>query len=282
MIRSRKILQGRLGITLLAAALWSQAAIGQESPKPAGWVADFGDTKCSLSRPVGPEEGTLFLLEWSAGQESPSLLIGNRAWKKDLVSAEAPAFLVTAPNGVRTTAVAYPLSGPFRAAKGVALHRVEKGFLDALASADQLSIEVDGRRVQEMALPGTGAAVKTLRTCNQDLLRAFGVDPALDALLKRRPQPIGGNVAQWVTNNDYPDDALRRGASGTTVVRLRIGTEGRVRECVVVATSGDSSIDRQSCAILQRRGRFEPALAADGSSVEASLITSLRWAVASN
>lgn len=191
--------------------------------------------------------------------------------------SEQAAAVVLLPSGTRIDAKVFPLSGPFRRVRGLSLYQLEPGFLEALSSATGVIVEVEGRKIVEVAVPGAAAAVKMLRTCNDSLLEAMGVDPNLLASLRKRPVPVGGNVAQWVSHDDYPAEALRRRASGTSVVRLTIGTDGRVRNCAVAATSGDASLDRTTCSILLRRGRFEPAIGADGDPVEAPVVTSLRW-----
>ena len=199
-----------LSALVSTAVLWPLPALAQSVGTPARWVADFGDTMCSLSRGVGPEPGTIFRLEWSAGGEVPGLLIGNPAWKKDLVESEQPAVLILTPGGTRIAAKAFPLSSPIRPARGLSLYQMDKGFLGGLSSATAMIVEVNGRKVIEFALPQTAAAVRTLQTCNDTLLKAMGVDPALVASLRQRPKPVGGSVARWVKDSDYPADALRR------------------------------------------------------------------------
>ncbi|HEX8401359.1 MAG TPA: energy transducer TonB [Allosphingosinicella sp.] len=272
-IRTRLFLRALLGLAIV----WPVPALAQESRAGASWVADFGDTMCSLSRSVGPEAATVFRLEWGAGAEVPGLLIGNPTWKQDLVQSEQPAVLILQPSGTRVAARAFPLSSPIRRARGVSLYQLDSGFLEALSSATGLIVEAGGRRLIEVALPQTAAAVKTLRSCNSSLMQAMGLDPAFMAMLRSRPKPVGGSVARWVSNGDYPSDALRRDASGTATVRLTIGIDGRVQDCTIAASSGDASLDRATCAIIQRRGRFEPAIGADGNPVAAPLVTSLRW-----
>lgn len=262
---------------LLGGALWAAPALSQEKRATSEWVADFGDTKCSLSRASGPEAGTVFRLEWSAGAEMPSLLIGNPAWRQDLVRTEQPATLILSPGETRIKGKAFPLSSPVRRVRGLSLYQLDEGWLQALSSATGMSVEVSGREIIAFSLPQTAAAVKTLRACNDSLLKAMGVDPGLIGLLRTRPKPVGGSVARWVHALDFPRGALPQGGSATTVVRLTIGTNGRVKDCAVAASSGDVLLDRTTCSILQRRGRFEPAIGADGVPVDAPVVTSLRW-----
>lgn len=74
-----------------------------------------------------------------------------------------------------------------------------------------------------------------------------------------------GNPADWITNDDYPSDALSAEAQGTTAIRWDIGTNGRVENCTVTSSSGNSSLDRAACSALTRRGRYSPALDQTGA-----------------
>ena len=76
-----------------------------------------------------------------------------------------------------------------------------------------------------------------------------------------------GNPADWITNDDYPSDALSAEASGTTAIRWDINAAGRVENCTVTSSSGNSSLDRAACSALTRRGRYTPALDQNGSPI---------------
>lgn len=76
-----------------------------------------------------------------------------------------------------------------------------------------------------------------------------------------------GNPRDWITNDDFPADARNAEASGTTTIRWDIGTTGRVENCTIVASSGNSSLDRAACSALTRRGRYSPALDSSGAPI---------------
>lgn len=87
-----------------------------------------------------------------------------------------------------------------------------------------------------------------------------------------------GNPADWITNDDYPSDALSAEASGTTRIRWDIGTNGRVENCTVTSSSGNSSLDRAACSALTRRGRYSPALDQSGQPIRVVGQTrNVRW-----
>ena len=77
-----------------------------------------------------------------------------------------------------------------------------------------------------------------------------------------------GNPADWFTNDDYPSDALNAEAQGTSRIKWDIGLTGRVENCKVVSSSGNSSLDRAACAAATRRGRYTPALDTAGNPIK--------------
>lgn len=68
----------------------------------------------------------------------------------------------------------------------------------------------------------------------------------------------------------YPSDALRRGESGTVVVRVEVGTDGRPASLRVESPSGSRELDRAAVDAVAR-WRFEPARDAAGQAVPGSL-----------
>ncbi len=94
---------------------------------------------------------------------------------------------------------------------------------------------------------------------------------------RSRPLRARGNEASWVTTDDYPSSALREEAQGTTATRLTVGADGRVTNCEVTGSSGNSALDQAACRNLQRRARFEPALDRDGNPTTGVYMKRVRW-----
>ena len=86
-----------------------------------------------------------------------------------------------------------------------------------------------------------------------------------------------GDPSSWVTTDDYPSDALNAGAQGTTKIKWEINTSGRVENCVVVASSGNSSLDRAACSNVTRRGRYTPAQDQNGNPIRSSSGRNVVW-----
>ena len=78
------------------------------------------------------------------------------------------------------------------------------------------------------------------------------------------------------TDDDFPPASARAEETGVTKVTYTIGTDGRVTNCAVTASSGHQRLDDATCAIIQRRFRFNPATR-DGKPVEETRPQAIRW-----
>ena len=81
----------------------------------------------------------------------------------------------------------------------------------------------------------------------------------------------GGTKAIWrrgtIRDRDYPREASRAKAGGEVEVRFTIEASGRVSGCRVTRSSGDASLDRTTCELIEERFRFKPATNAAGEPV---------------
>jgi len=93
-----------------------------------------------------------------------------------------------------------------------------------------------------------------------------------------RLQPAG-SPQNWVTDDDYPPEALRRGWQGTVAFRLDIDQRGRPSACHVTGTSGTPMLDEAACDLLMQRARFVPARDAQGKTVSASFSSRFTWRI---
>jgi periplasmic protein TonB len=87
-----------------------------------------------------------------------------------------------------------------------------------------------------------------------------------------------GNPGSWFNaETDYPPDARRAGTQGRTVIRVTVGTDGRISGCTVTASSGSSSLDDVTCKVAQRRGRYTPAKDENGNPMTSTATIPVRW-----
>lgn len=76
-----------------------------------------------------------------------------------------------------------------------------------------------------------------------------------------------GNPADWITNDDYPSGVE---AAGRTRIRWEINASGRVENCTIVSSSGNSQLDRAACSALTRHARYSPALDQNGQPIRST------------
>lgn len=79
----------------------------------------------------------------------------------------------------------------------------------------------------------------------------------------RLPRQVSGKLHYW----EIPKELRRAQAGGVIRLRYRIGIDGRVSGCMVLASSGFPDFDRDTCARITERFRFRPARDAQGRPV---------------
>jgi len=84
---------------------------------------------------------------------------------------------------------------------------------------------------------------------------------------------------RWITTDDYPTAALRQDIQGSVVISVMIGTDGRVRSCLVTQSSGSKLLDDATCRLYTARARFTPARDADGNPTAAQRTDRYRWQI---
>ena len=86
-----------------------------------------------------------------------------------------------------------------------------------------------------------------------------------------QPVPLNGQAPP----PRYPSEALRRGESGTVLVRVEVDTNGAPAGVALVQRSGSRELDRAAMEAV-RNWRFMPAQR-DGQAVAASLVIPIEF-----
>ena len=94
------------------------------------------------------------------------------------------------------------------------------------------------------------------------------------ALLAAAALPVG-NPGNWITPDDYPNQALRDGVEGKSTVTLTISPEGKPVGCEISISSGSADLDTTTCELLTERGRFEMS----PSGTTQSFSTAVEWRI---
>lgn len=88
---------------------------------------------------------------------------------------------------------------------------------------------------------------------------------------------LKGNPGQFFGDDAYPPAAIRAQAQGRVVARLTVGIDGRVSDCQVTASSGNSDLDSTTCRIARSRVRYTPAKDEAGRPIASTATLPVRW-----
>ncbi|HEY0312812.1 MAG TPA: energy transducer TonB [Allosphingosinicella sp.] len=91
------------------------------------------------------------------------------------------------------------------------------------------------------------------------------------------PARAKANLGTYVSDADYPSDAIRREEQGATRFKLAVGPDGRVSSCTVTASSGSAALDMATCRLMKSRARFAPARDTSGNPTTDMVSSSILW-----
>jgi TonB family protein len=259
-----------LSLLLLAAAA-DPAALAPTNK----WQVEYAANMCVLSRDygTGADKVTLALrtLPMSENSEVVLLTQGNGP-----ITDKGAGAIALLPAGQTATGSyqRYTVKG----GDG----RVATMFFagDALAGLDKATaIEVRlGAESHRLAIPGITGALTALTTCQDDLLKGWGVDPAERKLEVTHVQ---GNPGRFFGPSEYPRAALSTGAQGLVTTLATVDAKGAVTACRVVVSSGTGTghklLDAATCDMVHRKVHFTPARDKDGNAVPSHYVLPVRW-----
>ena len=81
----------------------------------------------------------------------------------------------------------------------------------------------------------------------------------------------------WLSDADYPAEAIRNGWHGTAAFRLTIDNAGRVAHCALTVSSGHAALDDATCRLLTARARFTPARDPSGQAATDTYNGRITW-----
>ncbi|MDQ4087548.1 MAG: energy transducer TonB [Pseudomonadota bacterium] len=263
-----------------AAALISAAASAQARERPprlppGTWNVNWGEHRCSLIRLSESNPPEYFAVQVVPGSYRSDVRVVSRNWPNRALSNPDRLTLTFEPQGT----VVDGIKGveETRAGRAFVIWGVPQDLRDSFAAARSVRVARNGVTVIEIPVPASARALAAFRECEVTAMRDWGIDPDVNAAVRVPPR---GNLAAFVSNDDYPSAALRAGAQGTSIFMLDIDREGRVTGCRILASSGNESLDNATCRVMRERGRLEPAIGDDGAPIAATLVGSIRWAIA--
>ena len=90
----------------------------------------------------------------------------------------------------------------------------------------------------------------------------------------------GAAYAQgWITNRDYPTQALREERQGLVGFRILIDEQGKPESCEITKSSGYADLDEATCSAMMRRAHFKPATDEAGNPIKGNFSGNFRWVI---
>ena len=248
-------------------ATGAQAGEVQQPIKP--WVVDYAPTMCSASRTYGTAEKpvTLAFRPSATGSLVRVILVLPRRGPM----AQHFPLSTNVSSGTTGMGLRFGLGK-----QEVIWAHLEPAAMQKLAAAGE--IHLDGGSVvrnSRFALPGFAKVVEALEECGADLREHWNITDRD----KRIAQPAKSvkPLHEYLSNDDYPSQAMMDGATGTASLALMIDETGKLSDCMVEQTSGIATLDAQSCAIFLERAKFHPALDHAGKPVRSIDHARIRW-----
>jgi protein TonB len=118
---------------------------------------------------------------------------------------------------------------------------------------------------------------QTFTTGTQDIVAppSFPTQPIEPK--KVEPARARANLGSYVSDADYPAEAIRREEQGVTRFRLIVSADGRVSDCAVTGSSGSTALDSATCRLMKSRARFSPARDSDGHPTTDTVANAIKW-----
>ena len=252
------------------------AATAMSAPRQptANWVVNFDDAQCLASRSYGSTEEPLHLVlkappvggvmhiavVRNAGNVPPSQVDATIA-----IDGQPP---------IKTNMLMF---SPKNSKQRVYTSNMPSGEFARVRGAKSLSIRSSGLN-ETFSITDIEALLKVMDECVADLRQAWNVsseDGETSKLVKRAQSQLG----KYVNDEDYPAHAIMEEATGSVRFTLLIDEAGRVADCTVIETSGVAVLDAQTCAIIKRRAKFEPAVGPDEKPAKDAVMSRITWAM---
>jgi TonB family protein len=258
-----------------AALVFGSAQASAEDRLPTQkWVVEFADSECLMSRQFGTEKDPLILAIRKYPMNNDSSLFILRG-SKDKAYRSGKAVLEFRP-GQPKVEVSYDAYGlATKDLRRVSIDLTEEQF-EAMEQAGRLGIAIPGEVEGAFQLSSLQQVLKLGDRCAVELGEAWGFSAQEQARIRTPPK---GDALKVISSGDYPDDAIRNDEQGSVLARLIIEPSGKAADCVVLQSSGSTSLDQTTCRIGMWRGHFSPAIDIDGKPVRGLVTIRLRWVI---
>lgn len=80
-----------------------------------------------------------------------------------------------------------------------------------------------------------------------------------------------------MSTSDLPEELFVTGFHGTVGVRYVVARDGRVPDCEVTQSSGNTTVDTITCRLIRERFRYRPSRDAAGRPIDAMIVENHTW-----
>lgn len=144
------------------------------------------------------------------------------------------------------------------------------------ALVETVTVTMPGGKAYLLKTGSMAEPMEAMRTCLDDLVRSWGLEPASLKRIVTPAEPIG-SPGKWIRSSDYPSSQLNDGTSSNVSFMLIVGENGKVEDCYVQSVTDDSVFGDIVCEKVRERARFQPAKDNAGRSVRSLYRNSVRW-----
>ncbi len=288
-----------LAATLCLPPLCSTAAAAEDEVtvfEPSSqWVADFAEGRCLLSRQFmsGTKELKLQFIQYFPRISAFLMLAtedGFGSGRLEYRFGDASEFdevkrrFGTSWGGLKGTLFSVAMVGPVDTGKDEErtegeVRPIDFSRVEAFA-ATHASLTVKGSRgIYRIETGNLEAPVKVLNQCTSNLVDQWGLDEAAHRSLSRGVTLENATTIYREIEDSYPSKAVRQKVSALVSVRVIVDAEGLPLDC---SLQNDMSMDifaKGVCGILLRKGRFSPALDAEGNPLSRYWATSITYGI---
>ena len=285
-------------LLLLAAAI--APPVHAQSGKPllepsSPWKVDYADSECRLLRTFGTGDQTVTLrLARGGNPGSVDVIIAGPGIPK--LPKSVAMEMKLEPQGLTQSAKAMAMAIPSGGGRFIRWFDGSFALFDRFSENQIVEFSNGQGFTTRLDLIAARSALQAFDACYSDLLQSWGASPEDAAeLLAERSIPEGGTSeviarrvdlpspktypGSWVTDLDYPTDALVKEQSGDVTVMLDVAPNGHPTACRVAVSSKVESLDQATCRALQLRAQYAAPLDKEGKPRRSIRFERIRWMV---
>lgn len=242
-----------------------------ETLKPAGpWNVEYAESACLLSRPFGDPKNQVvvaFQPLFNSGRMDVVVIYPNAR----IPVERGEATIQTLPDGKTFDGSYYAV----RLKDGLrTLVRISASAAVYRGLPTTTALRITAKLLDIVIAPTAAAkAMVPFRQCENDLLKAWGVDPATQ--LPDHGPKLRSNLGIIFGHDSYAMDAVRAGVQGRVTIALNVSEGGRVTNCRVILSSADM-LNAATCEAAKRL-TFDPATDANETPIKSLYVLPVNW-----